>query len=212
VFPNQDLYSDLYHGAMLRPLVQPTWWDAKEMQLSCTRLIHPIPFALSREVLMSPDPLMISEGSIDGLSTDIDFSANPGITVYYKPYLGLYRGKKVYTGYDMDRAGLCATFGYETITAKRGKTPNKKASKTHMFPLTGKGKADALKFKARLDGRNLKYTCYSHEGLLQDLIDAGVPDPLALVWDAKIGKDHNELRQKFGKTPREIFSVKRLEK
>lgn len=212
VFPNQDLYSDLFHGAMLRPLEQPSWSTAKELQLTQTRLINPIPFALSREVLMSSEPLIVTEGSVDGLSTDKDFSANPGINVYYKPYLGLYRGKKVLVGYDMDQAGLRATFGYEAISVNRSKRDNKKTTVTHLYANTDKGKADAMRFKRRI-ARWVKkdFSSNCHNGLLKDLMDAGVDNPGALLWDASLGKDFNELRKRHGGQKKEFFSVKRLD-
>lgn len=210
VFPNQDIYSDLYHGCQLRALVTPDWWPGKEMQMTNSKLIHPIPFCLSREVLLSKEPLVITEGSIDGLSTDIDFSANPGITVYHKPYLGLYRNKKIFVAYDMDRPGQGATFGYESVYVYRGKVEGKKAQRNINFPLTDKGKKEASKFKRRLERWFKKpFSVTLHQGLLQDLVEAGVADPAALVWDAKFGKDHNELRQ-GGNHRKEVFTIKRL--
>lgn len=207
VFPNQDLYSNLYHGAQLRPTVKPAWSNAKEMQLTQVSLINPIPFVFSREVLMSNDSIVITEGSIDGLSTDIDFAANPGVNTYYKPYLGLFRGKKVLTAYDMDDAGQKATYGYQVINYYH---KSKTKSVNHVFLNVKEDNRKADIFKRRLKYfAKITPMVTVHKGLLQDLKDAGV-NALVLYWDKSLGNDMNELIQKHGKLKKEFFIAKHL--
>lgn len=188
VFPNQDIYSDLYHGAQLRYIVKPEWSPAKEMQLTQTSLVHPIPFAFSKEVLMSSEPILITEGSVDGLSTDKDFAAHPGVNTYYKPYLGLFRGKKVFVAYDMDKAGQKATWGYQSVNVFN---PRKNKRVPHTFENTILGNQRAKRYIEKLKKVNAQFSTSTHKGLLEDLKDAGV-NATALTWSEALGNDLNE--------------------
>ena len=207
VFPNQDLYSDLYHGAQLRYIVKPEWSPAKEMQLTQTSLVHPIPFAFSREVLMSSEPIFITEGSVDGLSTDKDFAANPGVNTYYKPYLGLFQGKKVFVAYDMDKAGQKATWGYQSVNTY---IPRKNKRAVHTFESTILGNQRAKRYIEKLERVKAEFSISTHKGLLEDLKDAGVKAS-ALVWSVALGNDLNELRQKYGALNSDFFQIKNLD-
>lgn len=208
VFPNQDIYSDLYHGAQLRPLIKPEWLPGKEIQFTNVSLINPIPFCFSREVLMNDNHIVVSEGSIDGLSSGVDFSANPGVNTYFKPYLGLFRGKKVFVAYDQDNAGQRAMFGFETVSHYSAR---RKRTFTHLFAQTETQQAKAEKYKQRLLKWAKRETPLAlHKGLLEDLKDAGVKDVFSLTWDASIGNDLNELKQSYGEMKKEFFTTKRF--
>ena len=177
------------------------------MQLTQTSLVHPIPFAFSREVFMSSEPIFITEGSVDGLSTDKDFAANPGVNTYYKPYLGLFQGKKVFVAYDMDKAGQKATWGYQSVNTY---IPRKNKRAVHTFESTILGNQRAKRYIEKLERVKAEFSISTHKGLLEDLKDAGVKAS-ALVWSVALGNDLNELRQKYGVLNSDFFQIKNLD-
>lgn len=111
--PSFDLYTDTLTGAMLRPLIKPQNGQ-KEFSLNQPKLLTPIPFKLSREVLLSEKPIWITEGSVDGLSLGDDkhFAASPGVNGFPEELLGLFKDKRVILAFDQDRAGQEAAKGY----------------------------------------------------------------------------------------------------
>jgi DNA primase len=111
--PSFDLYTDLLSGAMLRPLIKPKKGQ-KEFSLNQPKLVFPIPFKLTKEILMSDKPIWITEGSVDGLSLgdEVDFASIPGVNGLPDELLGLFQGKKVILAFDQDRAGQQAALGY----------------------------------------------------------------------------------------------------
>lgn len=207
VFPSQDLYSDLYHGCMLRPTVPLENSSAKEMQLSNPFLIDPIPFGLTRNTLLSEQIILITEGGIDGLSTNIPIAANPGVNSYCKEYLGFYRGKTIIVGYDMDEAGLKAMHGYDSVSVSHKKN-GKLITKTRIGIY---GDTDSLGRFSRFCNLVKKFRKQTlnithHQGLIQDLKDVGVTDIISLSWDTEIcGKDWNEMKKRLGKIQQEFL-------
>lgn len=155
---------------------------------------------------MSSEPIIITEGSVDGLSTDKDFAANPGVNAYYKPYLGLFRGKKVFVAYDMDKAGQKATWGYQSVNVFN---PHKKKPVPYTFENTVLGNHRLQKNVEKLNKVKAKYSISTYKGLLEDLRDAGV-NASALIWSETLGNDLNELRQKYGELNNGFFQIKRL--
>lgn len=111
--PSFDLYTDLLTGAMLRPIVKPKS-GAKEWSLNKPSLLEPVPFALNHDVLISDEPIWITEGSVDGLSLGATraFAAIPGVNGISDEMLGLFEGKAVVIAFDQDRAGQDAALGY----------------------------------------------------------------------------------------------------
>ena len=157
---------------------------------------------------MSEEPLVITEGAVDGLSANMHFSANPGVEMYYKPYLGLYRGKNIQVAYDMDLAGHRATFGYKTYSLyvkRRG--VDKKIR--HLFLNTKKGNEKARLYGAKLERLHVKPTITVKKGLLEDLKDAGV-EATVLWWLPSLGKDLNELVVRHGSLKRELLHLSKI--
>lgn len=111
--PSFDLYSDTLTGAMLRPLIKPANGQ-KEFSLNQPRLVSPIPFMLTPDILMSNNPIWITEGSVDGLSLGEDKASAPipGVNGLPDELLGLFIGKVVILALDQDDAGQKAAIGY----------------------------------------------------------------------------------------------------
>lgn len=111
--PSFDLYSDTLTGAMLRPLIKPKKGQ-KEFSLNKPKIVSPIPFNLSRDVLMSDQPIWVTEGSVDGLSLgdEENFASLPGVDGLPDELLGLFKGKKVILALDQDRAGQEKAYGH----------------------------------------------------------------------------------------------------
>ncbi len=111
--PSFDLYTDMLTGAMLRPLKKPTNGQ-KEFSLNQPKLVSPLPFKLSREILLSEKPIWMTEGSVDGLSLgdEENFASLPGVNGLPDELLGLFKGKTVILGLDQDRAGQEAAWGF----------------------------------------------------------------------------------------------------
>ena len=176
------------------------------MQLTQPSLVHPIPFGLTREIILGDSEVAITEGAVDGLSTDKDFIPHPGVNTYYKPYLGLYPKKKISTAYDMDKAGQKATWGYQSVNVYN---PRKKKRVPHTFENTVLGNQRARRYVEKLNKVKAEYSISTHKGLLEDLRDAGV-SAKALTWSEALGNDLNELRQKYGELDNGFFQIKKL--
>ena len=119
---------------------------------------------------------------------DRDFAANPGVNTYHKPYLGLFRGKKVFVAYDMDSAGQKATWGYQSVNVFN---PRKNKRVPHTFENTILGNQRAKRYIEKLKQVKAEFSINTHKGLLEDLKDAGV-NASALVWSDALGNDLNE--------------------
>lgn len=107
--PSFDLYSDMLSGGMLRPVIKPKN-GAKEFSLSLPSIAMPIPFALTNKALSGNLPIVLTEGSVDGLSfgevvSKVEICSIPGIDSLDEELCGLFRGKTIIIASDMDRAG-----------------------------------------------------------------------------------------------------------
>lgn len=80
----------------------------KEVNISCTDIVFPVPFGLGIKTLSSPNPIWITEGHIDGLSIAMagkHFASFGGVHAYNDELLGLFRGKTVVIAFDQDKPG-----------------------------------------------------------------------------------------------------------
>lgn len=209
VAPSMDLYSDMCNGFMLRN-TDPNLKKGKlkEVQVSRSDISYNLPFGLTRELLLSDNSIEIygSEGYVDGLSLGKEklFIAATGVHGLKDEMFGLLEDKHFLLAYDMDNAGIRATKGYSSVTAKRlGETTKSKIS-TKYFLNTDKGNSD----KARYISRIKKFTKVSqserqYQGLMEKMPKAGVKTSV-VAWEPalsvdKIVTDINEILKEYRK-------------
>lgn len=209
VAPSMDLYSDMCNGFMLRNTDQNLdKKKPKEIQVTRPDISLPLPFGLTRELLLSDPsiPIYGNEGYIDGLSMGKEklFIAATGVHGLKEKVFGLLKGKTFVLAYDMDNAGIRATRGYSTVTVKRHSSSDKNRISTKYFLNTEKGKALKERYSALLKAyTSLSPTVRSYPGLVDSMPKAGVHVSV-LSWDTKINKnkfvtDINEILKEYRK-------------
>ncbi len=192
--PSFDLYSNTVTGFMLRP-TQPEQWmidrHMKEIQLSNTSIIFPLPFGLTYSSIKNHDTFYVTEGHPDGVALpgnvegqeDRAFFSMPGVNGLNESHLGLLKGKKVVICFDQDSAGKKAAYGY-TVIENDGKKDifinrldyNAKKMKTESLLL-----------------QNKNFTETNYEGLIGKLEKANIESEVK-VWDTNLGSDINDVR------------------
>lgn len=187
--PSFDLYNDLVTGFMVRPTNPPEWMKkrgVKELQLSTTDIVKPLPFGLDHELVKEADTVYLTEGhpdlaSIPGSCFGV---ASPGTHGLADFQLSLLRDKKVRLVYDQDFSGKKAEHGYVQI---------KIGDSREEFLLTDEG---SEKFKSRirqLSAEDIECDTAFYKGLRQKLLIAGVEDVEVFAWDKSLGGDLNDL-------------------
>ena len=197
--PSFDLYTDMVTGFMARPTHPPKWMiekKMKEIQISQTHLIKPLPFGLTYEMLNStspfvftteghPDALALPETmKIDEVEHKIFCIATPGTHGYSDEMLGLLKGKKVLLAYDQDEAGKKGALGSVSFSSQED---------SFVFIDNQDGYQQIKLLKDEYDLRDIEYTTSEHAGLLQRLWKASV-DASHLEWDEKLGIDVNDVK------------------
>lgn len=206
VVPSFDLYSDMCNGFILRNT------DAnldkrrpKEIQVSRPDISFPLPFGLTRELLLSDPSLPIygNEGYIDGLSLGKEklFVAATGVHGLKEKMFCLLKGREFRLAFDMDNAGIRAVNGYFTVSVKKSISDKNRVS-TKYFHNTTKGILQKDRYLSALK----KYTNTSvsnrfHEGLVDSMKKVGV-NSIPLSWDTKINTqkfvtDINEILKEY---------------
>jgi hypothetical protein len=199
VVPSMDLYTDMVTGFMIRPTHPAKWMKErglKELQLSKSHILKPLPFGLTCRALKEHDEFYLTEGhpdlcSIPGnINGDIERAgiASPGTYGFRSEMLSLLRGKRVILMYDQDFSGRKAVEGYHSLTYKMGEE-----DKTLEFLDTREGKK-SLKEKMGLLGADANPHVKFHMGMKQKLRLAGVRDVEVLTWDKALGGDLNDVR------------------
>ena len=194
--PSFDLYTNMVTGFMVRPTHPPKWMQkngVKELQLSKTGIVKPLPFGITCKRLKDSHEFFFTEGHMDLASIPGNENgkisragvASPGTHGFSDEMLGLFREKKVVLMYDQDHSGQKAEFGYTLLSV--GKDIREEY-------LSTKEGAEALKKrKLVLSQEGVEYgTCF-HKGLKQRLILAGCKDVSVLKWDKSLGGDINDL-------------------
>jgi len=187
--PSFDLYNDLVTGFMVRPTNPPEWMrerGVKELQLSTTDIVKPLPFGLDHELVKEAETVYLTEGhpdlaSIPGSCFGV---ASPGTHGLADFQLSLLRDKKVRLVYDQDFSGKKAEHGYVQI---------KIGDSREEFLLTDDGKADFKSRIRQLSAEDIEYDTAYHKGLKQKLLIAGVEDVEVFAWDKSLGGDLNDL-------------------
>ncbi|NDJ27960.1 DNA primase [Campylobacter sp. MIT 12-8780] len=114
VVPNFDLYSNMVVGFSFRS-VDSSYKGAKEVNISCSDIVYPMPFGLENESLRMSKWIWICEGHIDLLSLrqyyensdDVCFIAFNGVFAYKEEFLTLLKGKsRIVISFDKDEAGI----------------------------------------------------------------------------------------------------------
>ncbi|MCT7578742.1 toprim domain-containing protein [Aliarcobacter butzleri] len=194
IVPSFDLYTNMTTGFMLRPTHPEQWMKdrhMKEIQLSNTTLVFPIPFGLTFYSLKKFDEFYVTEGHPDGLALpgnvegedERGFFSIPGVNGLNESHLGLLKGKKVNICFDQDSAGQKSAFGYSVIeyNGQRDVFINK------LEDFKKLEKINALK-KSNIEFKEVNY-----QGLSTKLEKAGV-DYCIKQWDTKLGSDVNDVR------------------
>lgn len=209
VAPSVDLYSDMCNGIMLRNTdANLDKKKPKEIQVSKPEISLPLPFGLTRELLLSDKviPVFINEGYIDGLSLGADksFIAATGVHGLKDRVIGLLEGREAYLAYDMDIPGIRAMQGYNSTTVKRLGETKKEKFVNHYFLNIPKDCTKKEKYERRIK----KWTSASinnrfHPGLIEKMPLAGVK-PVVISWDTKINSnkfvtDINDILKEYQK-------------
>ena len=194
IVPSFDLYSNMVTGFMLRP-TQPEQWmkdrHMKEIQLSNTSLIFPIPFGLTAYSLKKFNEFYVTEGHPDGLALPDNgedekgrgFFSIPGVNGLSESHLGLLKGKKVIICFDQDRAGQKSAFGYSVIEYNGQRVDF--INKIEEFK-----KIEKINF---LNNSGVEYKEVVYQGISSKLEKAGIEYSIK-EWDTKLGSDINDVR------------------
>lgn len=192
--PSFDLYSNTVTGFMLRPTHPEQWMKdrhMKEIQLSNTSIVYPLPFGLTFSSLKNHNEFYVTEGHPDALALPGNvenepskaFFSLPGVNGLSEAHLGLLKGKKIILCFDQDEAGKKAAFGYSTLEHEGKKE----------FFIDGR---DDLSKKVKvlsLQNDNKKFTESFYEGLSKKLERAGISYEVK-EWDIRLGSDINDVR------------------
>lgn len=175
VVPFMDLYDDMVNGFMLRR-IDKTESGMKEYQISTSDVSMPLPFAISKSLLMNEQPIYITEGHVDGLSLGKPFIAIPGIYGYKEEWLSLLKSKDVIIALDQDEPARKSIYGEYTVYHENG------ARESVVADDKGKAYVEDL-------------TCDYHkkEGLMLKVLKAGAKSVKVLTWNPALGGDINEL-------------------
>lgn len=194
IVPSFDLYSNTVTGFMLRP-TQPEQWmkdrHMKEIQLSNTSIIFPLPFGLTYTSIKNHQTFYVTEGHPDGVALpgnvdgedDRAFFSLPGVNGLNESHLGLLKGKKVVICFDQDSAGLKSAYGYSTIEVN---------GKKELFinKIDDERKNNYIE---SLKNQNISFAEVNYEGMCQKLERAGIEYEIK-QWDTKLGSDVNDVR------------------
>lgn len=194
IVPSFDLYTNMVTGFMLRPTHPEQWMKdrhMKEIQLSNTSLIFPIPFGLTYYSLKKFNEFYVTEGHPDGLALPDNgedeegrgFFSIPGVNGLNESHLGLLRGKKVIICFDQDRAGQKSAFGYSVIEydGQRYDFINRLEDFKKLEKINS------------LNSSNMEFKEIVYQGLSSKLEKAGIKY-LIKQWDTKLGSDVNDVR------------------
>ncbi|MFY4796943.1 hypothetical protein ACOTVS_10490 [Aliarcobacter butzleri] len=191
IVPSFDLYSNMITGFMLRPTHPEQWMKnrhMKEIQLSNTSIIHPIPFGLTYHSLKKFDEFYVTEGHPDGLALpgnvkdekENGFFSIPGVNGLNESHLGLLKGKKINICFDQDKTGQKSAFGYSIVELSGQKFD----FINHLD--------DEIKNNF-MSNSELEFKEIVYEGLSSKLQKAGVEFSI-MYWDIKLGSDINDVR------------------
>ena len=189
--PSFDLYTNMVTGFMLRPTHPAQWMKdrhIKEIQLSNTSLIFPIPFGLTYYSLKKFNEFYVTEGHPDGLALPDNgedekgrgFFSIPGVNGLSESHLGLLKGKKVIICFDQDRAGQKSAFGYSVVELSGQK-----------FDFINQLE-DEIKSNF-MSNPELEFKEVVYQGISSKLEKAEVEYSIK-QWDKKIGSDVNDVR------------------
>lgn len=207
--PSVDLYTDMCNGFMLRNTDgNLDKKKLKEIQVSRSSISLPLPFGLTRELLLSNKsiPIYANEGYIDGLSLGKEklFVAATGVHGLKEKVLGLFSGREVRLAYDMDNAGIRAMRGYHTVSVKRQQGSGKNQIVTRYFLQNEEGGRQKDQYTRRIQ----KWTSLvsgekKHLGLVDKIPKAG-GRVVVVSWETKIDRnkfvtDINEILKEYRK-------------
>ncbi|MBD3822894.1 MAG: toprim domain-containing protein [Epsilonproteobacteria bacterium] len=206
--PSFDLYTvNEVTGFMLRPTEPTSAMRAdgvKELQISNTALVKPLPFGVTNRTLRTHTTLFATEGSMDlcSITGNNEKVTNPGFAIpgthgLSQEQMGLFRGIKVILAYDQDKAGQKAANGYVTLSVEKSKNKEE-------FIRNESGMAAYHKRISELGEENLEIETDYQDGMKQKFKKAGVESDV-LNWDPAIGGDLNDVRRN-GKMS-EIFII-----
>lgn len=206
VVPSTDLYTNMCNGFMLRNTDSNLdKKKPKEVQVSRPDISYPLPFGLTRELLLSDPsiPIYGNEGYIDGLSLGKEkmFIASTGVHGLKEKIFKLLENREFRVTFDMDNAGIRAVKGYSTVTPKKSVGDKKRVSTKYFIDTD-----DGTKQKNRYLSALKKYTNSTvseryHEGLVSNMRKAGV-NAVDISWDTKINTnkfvtDINEILKEY---------------
>jgi len=187
--PSFDLYNDLVTGFMVRPTNPPEWMrerGVKELQLSTTDVVKPLPFGLDYELVKEAETVYLTEGHMDlaSIPGNCQGVASPGTHGLADFQLSLFKGKYVRLVYDQDFSGKKAEHGYAQI---------KIGDSREEFLLTDEGKESFKSRMKELDASGTEFDTAYHKGMKQKLLIAGVEDVEIFEWSKHLGGDLNDL-------------------
>jgi len=191
VVPSFSIHTDLIEGMMFRPIDEESnkWFKGKEKRMSIASILKPHPFGMGYGLLSKDCDIYITEGHIDAFSlpSNYCFIAPPGVQAFEQEHLGLLKGRNIKLVFDQDEsmAGQQSAFGYTVLEFLDQKL-------TILHDRQGV-RRDIETTKRLLESQGIKISMYSHEGLRDKLLKAGVKSVEVITWDRSLGGDINDL-------------------
>lgn len=192
--PSFDLYTNMVTGFMLRPTHPEAWMKErgmKEIQLSNTEIIAPLPFGITYHTLKNNDEFRFTEGHPDSLafngnisdSDEVAFASIPGVNGLHLEHLGLFKGKKIIICFDQDLAGQKSAYGYYTVDTVEGK-------EEYIKEVEEKAYITTIKMN---EFKKIEQKYHSYDGIKTLISNAGIKVEIK-NWNKALGSDVNDVR------------------
>ena len=223
VIPSFDLYSNMVTGLKLRNTQLAKWQNKnmKEPELSFSRIASPLPFGLTRELLLDTNAtIRLQEGSIDSFSLPISNNTYDvslaGVNGMKIEDFGLFKDRNVEIWFDQDFAGQKSAYGTKTITAqlsskelthysllmKYENLDDSNISTSKLDDITTV-KIQSInsdfytneleKHLSLLKDKNVSFKETIKKGIKDLILDAGANNVIVKTWNIELGSDINEV-------------------
>lgn len=223
VIPSFDLYSNMVTGLKLRNTQLAKWQNKnmKEPELSFSRIASPLPFGLTRELLLDTNAtIRLQEGSIDSFSLPISSNTYDvslaGVNGMKIEDFGLFKDRNVEIWFDQDFAGQKSAYGTKTITAqlsskelthysllmKYENLDDSNISTSKLDDITTV-KIQSInsdfytneleKHLSLFKDKNVSFKETIKKGIKDLILDAGANNVIVKTWNIELGSDINEV-------------------
>ena len=210
-------------GLKLRNTQLAKWQNKnmKEPELSFSRIASPLPFGLTRELLLDTNAtIRLQEGSIDSFSLPISSNTYDvslaGVNGMKIEDFGLFKDRNVEIWFDQDFAGQKSAYGTKTITAqlsskelthysllmKYENLDDSNISTSKLDDITTV-KIQSInsdfytneleKHLSLFKDKNVSFKETIKKGIKDLILDAGANNVIVKTWNIELGSDINEV-------------------